>query len=268
MKNQLLLWAFVAMFTACQTAENKEASPSDQEEIAVNPAAPGFNEAASDPEAIAIADEVMEAMGGRAAWDRTQFIYWSFFGRRTLLWDKFNQRVRINVPGDSMLYLIDLAEGTGMVMKNGEALEQLDSLAKYVKQGQSIWINDAYWLVMPYKLKDSGVTLKYVGQGTTQNGKTAEVVMLTFERVGDTPQNKYKVYVDPESKLVIQWDFYSDAADEQPRFTTPWEGYQDFHGILLSAGRGENSLSEIAVYSKVPTTAFTDFASPAMETFE
>ena len=31
-----------------------------------NPSAPGFNAAGSDPKAIALADEVMAAMGGRA----------------------------------------------------------------------------------------------------------------------------------------------------------------------------------------------------------
>jgi len=34
-----------------------------------NPAADGFNESGSDAKAIAIADEVMKAMGGRMAWD-------------------------------------------------------------------------------------------------------------------------------------------------------------------------------------------------------
>ena len=44
-----------------------------------NPPAPGFNTADSDPKAIALADEVMAAMGGRANWDATRYITWRFF---------------------------------------------------------------------------------------------------------------------------------------------------------------------------------------------
>ena len=39
---------------------------------AENPPAPGFDLAGSDPRAIAVADQVMERMGGREAWDRTR----------------------------------------------------------------------------------------------------------------------------------------------------------------------------------------------------
>jgi hypothetical protein len=33
------------------------------------------------------------------------------------------------------------------------------------------WINDAYWLVMPWKLQDPGVTLSYVKVIPCQMGK-------------------------------------------------------------------------------------------------
>lgn len=46
---------------------------------------------------------------------------------------------------------------------------------------------------MPYKLKDSGVTLKYKGEGQTEEGEPAQVLVLTFKDVGVTPQNKYEV---------------------------------------------------------------------------
>jgi hypothetical protein len=53
-----------------------------------NPAAEGFNESASDAKAIAIADEVMQAMGGRKAWDKTRYLSWKFFSFRQLTWDR------------------------------------------------------------------------------------------------------------------------------------------------------------------------------------
>lgn len=263
MKVKLL---FSLIFTSCLLMYScepgtEEASANETEAATekANPPAPGFNEADSDPQAIEIADEVMEAMGGRQAWDSTRFISWNFFGARHLLWDKRTGRVRIEVPQDSTVYLIDVDDNSGKVMKNGTVLENPDSLTKYVSRGKSIWINDSYWLVMPYKLKDSGVTLKYLGKDTTQQGARADVLELTFDNVGDTPQNKYHVFVDEDSSLVTQWSYFQNASDETPRFTTPWQNYKQYGEILLSGDRGERQLSNIRVYNQVPDRVFESF---------
>ena len=39
-------------------------------------------------------------------------------------------------------------------------------------------------------------TLKYIGQDTTQAGVPSEVLQLTFQNVGNTPDNMYQVWVD------------------------------------------------------------------------
>lgn len=255
MKNIAVIFLFVVLAIAC---ENQSVEYVDHEVIA-NPHAEGFDLEGSDSLAIALADEVMESQGGRKAWDTTRYFSWNFFGRRHLLWDKHQKRARITMQ-DSSVFLIDLARDTGRIYQNGEVLTQPDSIKKYVEMGKSIWINDSYWLVMPFKLKDSGVTLKYIGRDTTTNGRLAQKLQLTFEGVGRTPQNKYHVYIDDSSKLVTQWDYFSNQTDEEPRISTPWENYKDFNGILLSGGRGGNrALEEIAVFDTLPDNYFTSF---------
>ncbi|MBX2876272.1 MAG: hypothetical protein KTR30_29400 [Saprospiraceae bacterium] len=258
MRFLLLAFLIAILSVACENANEASAEASTEEAVG-NPAADGFNEEESDAKAIEWADKVMMAMGGRKSWDTTRYFHWNFFGRRTLLWDKQAQRVRIESPGDSTIYLVNLAEGTGKVKKGSVVFEQPDSLETYVGIGNRIWINDSYWLVMPFKLKDSGVTLNYVGQDTTLEGKTAEVLALTFEEVGVTPQNKYLIYVDPATELVCQWDFYSNADDEAPRFAMPWKSYQKHGDLQLSGDRGKPQLSEIAVFQEIPEEAFTSF---------
>lgn len=230
-----------------------------------NPAAAGFNAAASDSRAIALADSVMAAMGGRQAWDNTRYIRWNFLGRRSLLWDKNGNRVRIDIPDENTVYLLDMNTGTGRVRQKGQELSQPDSLAKYLGRAKSIWINDSYWLVQPFKLKDSGVTLKYGGREQTPDGKPAEVLELTFENVGDTPQNRYRIFIDPQTHRQIRWEFYANAGDEKPRFSMPWNNYQRFGKIWLSGDRGERHLTDIAVYDTVPEAAFSDFSLPDLQ---
>lgn len=213
-----------------------------------NPPAPGFNAKTSDDKAIAIADEVMEAMGGRKAWDDTQFFSWTFFGNRTHIWDKLNQKCRIESPKDELSILLDLKNQTGRVKKGDEEYTAQDSLDKYLDLGNRWWINDSYWLVMPFKLKDSGVTLNYEGKDTTEEGRSADVLELTFADVGVTPDNKYLVYVDDSSRLVTQWDYYASYQDSLPRFKSPWPQYASYGDLKLSGGAiGDRRITDISV---------------------
>ncbi len=245
-----LLVLSLSYLIACQNTPTETTIPSTD----TNPAAEGFNAAASDAKAIEIADQVMEAMGGRAAWDNTRLLTWNFFGRRTLTWNKHTGDVSIQIPEKELDIRLNVQDTLkGKVLKAGENIgTNPDTLTKYLAQGRSIWINDSYWLVMPFKLKDSGVTLKYIGQDTTAIGFPSDVLSLTFDGVGDTPDNKYHVYVDTSDHLVKQWDFYRNAQDTAAGFFTPWADYEPHGDILLSGNRGRAQLSEIAVYDEIP----------------
>ncbi|MEL6650311.1 MAG: hypothetical protein AAFQ87_05825, partial [Bacteroidota bacterium] len=209
----VFIWA-ISCQPASQNASTQAPEPG-------NPPYAGFDEAGSDAKAIAIADEVMEAMGGRAAWDATRYLEWNFFGARKLTWDKLEQRVRIEIPRDSTTLLANYETKEGRAMVAGQEITNPDTLAMMMEQARRAWINDSYWLVMPFKLKDSGVTLNYVGQDSAF-GEAADVLSLTFKEVGVTPQNKYHVWVSQKDQLVKQWSYYPNATDDSARFVTPW----------------------------------------------
>lgn len=213
-----------------------------------NPHAQGFNLEQSDQKAIRIADEVMEAMGGREAWDTTRFFKWTFFGRRDHIWDKKRSLAHVTVPSENLQILIDLNSKSGKVYADGVEMTQPDSVSKYVENGYRMWVNDSYWLVMPFKLKDSGVTLKHIGKDTTQTGSSSDILQMTFADVGVTPDNKYLIYVDDESRLITQWDFYTNFDDDEPRFKSPWPDYKKYGDLLISGGQiGGNKLTNIEV---------------------
>ncbi|WP_266369434.1 hypothetical protein [Tellurirhabdus rosea] len=232
-----------------------------------NPAAAGFDVAGSDARAVQIADQVMAAMGGRKAWDNVHYLAWTFFGNRRLIWDKWTGNVRIDNLKNDQTVVLNVNNEQGRVFRNGKEETGPDSVAKYVKQARAAWINDSYWLVMPYKLKDSGVTLKYLGEEAAQDGKPADVIQLTFKGVGVTPENKYKVWVDKTSHLVSQWAYFPKYTDEAPRFTLPWTDYKKYGGILLSGKRGDRELTDIMVFTGLPGEVFTDFKRPDLSRF-
>ena len=252
MNKLFMLFIFLAAITACKPPQkfvNKEVP---------NAPMPGFNTEGSDTKAIQIADDVMKAMGGRYAWDMTRYIRWTFFGKRALLWDKTKERVRIDFVDQPLRIRLNLKDMTGRVWKDGMEMTQADSVKKYLTRGKSIWINDSYWLVMPFKLKDSGVTLKYVGKKNNYINAECDVLEMTYNQVGDTPDNKYHIYVNPSSKMITQWDYYAKVTNEKPQMSTPWADYRPVGNILLSTSRGEGrSMAPLGVYTQVPDTAFT-----------
>ena len=224
-----------------------------------NPPAPGFNLTNSDPEAIALADSVMAASGGRQQWDNTRYIKWNFFGSRVLLWDKLDQRVRIESQRNDLRIIVYLQSDDGQVFKDGKILTDRDSLRHYLDMGKRMWINDSYWLAMPFKMKDSGVTLKYLGEDVSDKGIESELVELTFDNVGVTPQNKYRVWIGKQSNLVVQWAYYRSADDSEPRMVTPWEDYIKYGDLYFSVTRGNNrQLSGIEIFDEVDPSNFTD----------
>lgn len=211
-----------------------------------NPAAPFFDAKSSDPQAIAIADETMAAMGGRPAWDQTRCLAWTFFKTRHHVWDKWTGAYQLQEG--SRVVNMNLNTGEGSVLEQGAPLADPQAIAQALKRAKSVWINDSYWLIMPYKLKDDGVTLRYVGERPLPDGRPADVLELTFAEVGDTPLNQYEVWVSRDKKLVEQWAYFAHRDDAEPKFVTPWEDWKRYGEILLSSDRGEGKqLTDIAV---------------------
>ena len=234
------------------------------------PPAEGFNQAGSDPKAIELADAVMDKMGGWDNWNKTRYITWKFFGGRLHVWDKWTGRLRFE-NGD-LTVLMNIHTKEGQVYRNGIQETQPDSVQKYLNNGYRAWINDSYWLVMPYKLKDSGVTLKYDGETQMENGRDAHQLTLIFDSVGVTPENKYNVYIDKEHMMVEEWAYYPKASDAEPRFKNPWTNWVQYGKIMLSDGRGANERGErththIAVFDTLPDAVFDSLTPVDMMSF-
>lgn len=211
----------------------------------------------SDPKAVRIAAEVIRAMGGQKAWNDVHYLSWNFFGRRKLVWDKWKNIVRIDWLSTSRQVQVDLLNGTGYVELNGVPQTNPDTLSKYLEIGKKVWINDSYWLIMPFKLLDPGVVLKYAGREVMPDSNKADILELTFDNVGVTPQNKYRVWVDVKTKMVLKWAYYAKNTDKTPKIVNTWDDYRRYGNILLSGSRGEyGKLYPIDITDTVPSGTF------------
>lgn len=215
---------------------------------------------AAEQKANELYTPLLTAMGGQSKWDAIRYISWNFFGARDLVWDKWEGRVRIESQKDKTIYLININTLEGRVQRNGVEITHADSLAKELQAAESIWINDSYWVAMPWKLRDPGVTMKYLRDDVTLSGLASSVCELTFDQVGNTPQNKYEIYIDKSDHLIKQWAFYRDASQEKASAIWPWDNYKEYHGVLLSADRSDKKGPfNLEVSNKMDNSIFESF---------
>jgi len=196
--------------------------------------------ASSDPLAVAAADRVMRALGGRKAWSELRGLRWSFGSTvgdtargtpRRHAWDKHSGMHRVegkNRQGQDFCVIQNLDEGTGHAWVNGTPIEG-DSLAKMLTLGKAMWTNDSYWFLMPYKLRDPGVKLEY--EGRVDEGDTSyEKIALSFDNVGLTPGDRYWVYINRANQRIEKWEYILQGR-EPPAQVYTWEGWEEHDGL-------------------------------------
>jgi hypothetical protein len=106
---------------------------------------------------------------------------------------------------------------------------------KYVELAYAIWVNDTYWLLMPYKMKDPGVILACDGE--EKNGDEIwDRVTLTFDNVGLTPKDRYWAYVNRTTGLVDKWEYILNGGTG-PAVPWLWKDWARHGAILLASAR-------------------------------
>ncbi|MEM7260621.1 MAG: hypothetical protein AAF488_01430 [Planctomycetota bacterium] len=246
---------------AIADAQNATPKPTSQPASKPKPAA----ETEVDAKAAELADAVLERIGGRKGWEATAAFRWTFFsGGRTHYWDRENHRARVEwddaKSSKRIVALLDLGRGSGRVWEADSEPTDTKRRDALLEQARKAWINDSYWLLMPFKLRDPGVNLKYAGPGKMADQRDAELLELTFvEGAGVTPKNKYRVYVAQDTGLIEQWDFFLNATDNSPRLSTSWGEWKQYGKIWLSTQRSAYRLKDVAVFEKaLPESVFTD----------
>ncbi len=216
------------------------------------------DDAESRAKAAAIADRVIEGLGGENAWHETRYLSWVFFGGREYWWDKKTDDVRIET--NDAVVLLNLRSGEGRAKKAGEELKDPTHLRSFLNLAKGWWENDYYWMFLPFVLRDDGVNLTYKGEGTTNSDVPCDIITVTFdEGYRERSKAKYDVYVSKEDATVLQWSHYPRRELEKPQFTLPWGGWQQFGKIRLATEHGQGKDWKIAAPQTLPESVFQSF---------
>jgi hypothetical protein len=95
-------------------------------------------------------------------------------------------------------------------------------------------VNDTYWIIMPFKLRDPGTHLKYLRLQKNRAGADYDVLQLTFDKgVGLTPGDKYTLYVNRNTHLLDKWQMMLQGRKPPPDAST-WEGWTPIGPVKLA----------------------------------
>jgi len=250
----------------------------------------GFTPAPSrgerDSHAVEIAERLMAAMGGRDVFDHVRLLQFDWAvvrdGTTEALyhhwWDRQTGRYRVegtDRDGSSMRAVFPLshpADGT-VWTEDGELSHE--AAAELLDFAHGRFINDTYWLLMPWKWLDPGVHLAY--EGTNElDGESHDVVLLTFENgTGRTSNDRYWGWVSQRTGLMTRWQYVlqddSGSAGTGDRTTWDWTGWTEkSDGLKLSTvkhrlGPGptvEITFPTVTLTSQVTEEALDEIFSP------
>lgn len=139
------------------------------------------NPTAKNPKADALATKILSAVQ-HENYKKTNYLSWSFGGRRSYEWDKKNHVVAVSWDTIQVSLQPNNLEKS-IVYYNDEQQEIANS--KIVTRALNMFNNDSFWLVAPHKLFEDGIIRNLV----EVDGK--ETLKVTYTTGGTTPGDSY-----------------------------------------------------------------------------
>jgi hypothetical protein len=223
--------------------------------LALSITACGQRGAGSNDPVDAWNDSIMAALGGERAWDKTRYLQFRWVALRggqvtsdrMHYWDRKEGRSRLEMiirgPGtvmgrdQSLTALLDTNTGEGRVWIDEQEFE--GAMGQQLLERAHAWfVNDSYWLLMPYRWREPGVKLEHQGPLTDDDGDW-QVFQVAFDEDGlETMRaDQYWVYVSAQAPhLIGKWQYHLKGRDGNSAVIR-WEDWQEFGNILLATSR-------------------------------
>ena len=202
-----------------------------------------------DAESKEVVQALTDAMGGQQTWDRLPYFRFDFVvvkdmkevARFKHWWDKAHGRCRVEGPDDQgqiVTAIFNLSDKKGRAFTDGIVETDTTNIKNIIENGYERWVNDTYWMIMPFKLHDPGVRLRHVREQEDEGGgESYDVLELSFAGgVGLTPHDRYWLYVNQRTHLIDRWEFILTGQKPPPQGST-WESWSSIGPIQLSLAR-------------------------------
>lgn len=209
---------------------------------------------AEEPDAAAaeVRERLVAAMGGRKAFDELPGLAFDFvvtqnaeaggvteLARRSHVWDKWRSRHRLETktPDGRPVVVIHSVlakeDPAARVLIGGKAASE-EAAATWTEKAYALWINDVYWLAMPWKLSDPGVKLTLRGEEKI-GPRAFDVLELAFEGgTGLTPGDKYWLTIERGGGgLLHEWEYVLEGQSPPP-VKWAWEDWVAVGGVRFS----------------------------------
>ena len=221
------------------------------------PAAPGFRAEESEDRGVDLANEVMARQGGYERWKQARYLAWTYYGAYHI-WDKKLGIYR--QEKDRRVILMSVVKPEGKVFMDGKRILEPTETRELLEQNFIIWRFATDFLVLPFRLKDPGVSLRYGGPGLTMARDTADILEMTYHGTGPTGGGRNQLWISRKDHLVTQWAFYTDSVTTTPAFVRDWLDYRNYNGLLLASQRNSDhdtlTVSHITVLDTLPPDLF------------
>jgi len=242
------------LFAACagrQTAATQATAP--------------FDATKSDPKAVALADEMLTALGGEANWVKAKEIIWwqgividgKLVDASRHAWDRWDGRhlfARVSPNGTEGVTAHDLFDNTsyaytlhtvrsGSEVKTNTGTVSTGEKQSMVDEAKRRFETDVYPFLIPYKVKDPGVHLKIAeerpeGENPPKGAPMKlDVLELTFDPgVGPASSDTWYIVIDKATHMPNQIEHHVAGKPENERQGFTLEDWQEA-GSLKFAGK-------------------------------
>ena len=210
-KNTLIMIVFATVLASCSGSTSIE---NEQETPIIEETSP----------ADVLANKMLKAIN-KEAWDKINFVQWSFRGKRHFVWDK--KAHLVEVKWDENRILINPNTSKGIAYQKNQLVKG-ESSDQLIKRAIDAFNNDSFWLNAPAKVYDYGTERSVV----SHEGKDA--LMVKYTTGGTTPGDSYLWILD-ENNLPVAWKMWVNGATiEEEGIELTWEEWKKFDGIKLS----------------------------------
>jgi len=124
----------------------------------------------------------------------------------------------------------------GNPMKVTYKRSELDSQSDVAKNLDPDFVNDQYWLVLPFHVVWDGASVTDEGTHETPLGKTpAQRIVVKYAASGYSPGDTWDLYVGPDKRVVEMTYHRAVPAPHLPNLVNAkWEGYKKAGPLLFS----------------------------------